>query len=120
MPWRRHTKRSVPHPFLVANRLVRGSYVSLQSALAYYGLIRDICARDFGVLAPVPGRPGSWNSDLGAFAYRHIQASFLLVTSGSTWAAIRQPTSPPLRKRSWIWFICRRVQINRNTCKSCG
>ena len=30
-----------PHPFLVANRLLPASYVSLQSALAYYGLIPE-------------------------------------------------------------------------------
>ena len=30
-------QRTRPHPFLVANHLVRPSYVSLQSALAYYG-----------------------------------------------------------------------------------
>jgi len=30
-----------PHPFVVANRMVRGSYVSCQSALAHYGLIPE-------------------------------------------------------------------------------
>lgn len=30
-----------PHPFLIANRLQRGSYVSFQSALAYYDLIPE-------------------------------------------------------------------------------
>src|SRR4030067_2371137 len=30
-----------PHPFLVANHLQRSSYVSLQSALAFYGLIPE-------------------------------------------------------------------------------
>ena len=30
-----------PHPFYVANRLVRGSYVSCQSALTFYGLIPE-------------------------------------------------------------------------------
>jgi len=30
-----------PHPFLVANRMVPASYVSLQSALAYYGMIPE-------------------------------------------------------------------------------
>lgn len=32
-------QKVLPHPFLVANRLVGGSYVSLQSALAHHGLI---------------------------------------------------------------------------------
>ena len=30
-----------PHPFVIANRIVAGSYVSLQSALAYYGMIPE-------------------------------------------------------------------------------
>lgn len=30
-----------PHPFLIANRMVRSSYVSCQSALAYYDLIPE-------------------------------------------------------------------------------
>ena len=34
-------RRTRPHPFLVANRLVRGSYVSLQSALAHHGVIPE-------------------------------------------------------------------------------
>jgi predicted transcriptional regulator of viral defense system len=34
-------QKIVPHPFLVANRLVQGSYVSLQSALAHYGMIPE-------------------------------------------------------------------------------
>jgi predicted transcriptional regulator of viral defense system len=35
-------QRVKPHPFLVANRLVRASYVSLQSALAHHGLIPEV------------------------------------------------------------------------------
>ena len=35
-------QKVVPHPFLVANRLQPGSYISLQSALAYYGLISEL------------------------------------------------------------------------------
>ena len=32
-------QQTKPHPFLISNQLVRPSYVSLQSALGYYGLI---------------------------------------------------------------------------------
>ena len=34
-------QKTDPHPFLIANRLVRASYVSLHAALAYYGLIPE-------------------------------------------------------------------------------
>ncbi len=66
-------QKVVPHPFLVANRLVRGSYVSLQSALAYYGLIPEYVPVTLSVTT---GRPGSWATQLGVFAFRHIQTSF--------------------------------------------
>jgi predicted transcriptional regulator of viral defense system len=34
-------QKTSPHPFLIANRLVRASYVSLQAALAHYSLIPE-------------------------------------------------------------------------------
>lgn len=62
--------RSTPHPFLVANRMVRPSYVSLQAALAFYGLIPDVTPV---VTAVTTGRPGHWETPLGAFVFRHLQ-----------------------------------------------
>lgn len=59
-----------PHPFLVANRLVRGSYVSLQSALAYYGLIPEAVPVTTSVTTL---RPGSWETPLGVYEYRHVK-----------------------------------------------
>lgn len=63
-----------PHPFLLANTLSAGSYVSLQSALAYHGLIPEH--------APVttsvgPGRPETLHTDLGAFTYHHLRVNLL-------------------------------------------
>lgn len=63
-----------PHPFLVANRLVRGSYVSLQSALAHYGLIPESVPVTTSVAA---SRPGRWETPFGLFDYRHIQPGLL-------------------------------------------
>jgi predicted transcriptional regulator of viral defense system len=58
-----------PHPFLVANRLVRGSYVSLHSALAYHGLIPEYVPVTTSVTT---GRAGRRETPLGAFEYHHI------------------------------------------------
>ena len=64
-----------PHPFLVANRLVHGSYVSCLSALAYYDLIpeevpvthqRDHCAGRRAGTHP-------WED----IEFRHIQSALL-------------------------------------------
>jgi len=63
-----------PHPFLIANRLVRGSYVSLQSALGYYGLIPESVPVTTSVTT---GRPGTWDTPLGQYLYRHIRPELL-------------------------------------------
>lgn len=60
-----------PHPFLVANRLARGSYVSLQSALAYYGLIPEVVPTVTGVTT---ARPEHWETPLGVFEFRHLRS----------------------------------------------
>jgi predicted transcriptional regulator of viral defense system len=60
-----------PHPFVVANRMVRGSYVSCQSALAHYGLIPEHVPVVISVSA---SRPARWNTPLGAYEFRHIKA----------------------------------------------
>lgn len=61
-------------PFLVANRLVPGSYVSLQSALAHYGLIPEAVPVTTSVTS---GRPGEWTTPLGTYACRHLRSELL-------------------------------------------
>jgi predicted transcriptional regulator of viral defense system len=63
-----------PHPFLVANRLQRGSYVSAQSALAFHGIIPEYVpvATSVG-----PGRPETVQNLLGAFQFKHLARQLL-------------------------------------------
>ena len=63
-----------PHPFVVANAMVRGSYVSLQSALAHYGLIPEYTPAVTSVSA---GRPARWETPLGDYEYRHVKTGWL-------------------------------------------
>lgn len=63
-----------PHPFLVANRLVRGSYVSLESALAHHGMIPEYVASTTSVCT---GRPRRWETPLGGFEFRHLRRRLL-------------------------------------------
>ena len=63
-----------PHPFLVANRLARGSYVGLQSALAHYGLIPETAPVTTSVTT---ARPARWDTPLGSFEFRHIKTGLL-------------------------------------------
>lgn len=67
-------QKTPPHPFLVANRLKRASYVSLQSALEYYGLIPEYVP---SVTSITTGRPGILSNPLGTYIYRHVKNGLL-------------------------------------------
>jgi predicted transcriptional regulator of viral defense system len=67
-------QRVRPHPFVVANRLVPGSYVSLQSALAHASLIPESVPVTTSITT---GRPGRWDTPLGTYVFRHIQPDLL-------------------------------------------
>jgi len=62
-----------PHPFLVANRMLPASYVSLQSALAYFGMIPEYVPLTTSVTTR---RSARWDTPLGIFDSRHIQVDF--------------------------------------------
>ena len=55
-PWR----KVEPHPFLVSNRIRKGTYVSLQSALGWHGAIPEHVPV---VTAVGPGRPETFDRD---------------------------------------------------------
>ncbi len=67
-------RRVHPHPFLIANHLRRGSYVSLQSALAHYGLIPEHVPVTTSV---GPGSPRRWETPLGCFEVRHLSPALV-------------------------------------------
>ena len=55
---------------IVANLIYRPSYISLYSALAFYGMIPEFVSRTTCVTSL---KTASFNNDLGAFDYRHIK-----------------------------------------------
>lgn len=63
-----------PHPFVIANRMVRGSYVSCESALAHYGIIPEYVPAIISVTA---GRPARWETPFGNFEFRHLKVNLL-------------------------------------------
>ena len=65
-PWQRRR----PHPFLIANRIAPGSYVSGLSALAFAHAIPEYVAETTSV---GPGRPHIRESPCGRFAFRHLK-----------------------------------------------
>ena len=64
-----------PHPFVVANRLVPGSYVSLQSVLELHSLIPEYVPVTTSVAT---GRPARWDTPLGSYLFRHLQPDLFL------------------------------------------
>jgi predicted transcriptional regulator of viral defense system len=86
-------QKIIPHPFLVANRLQAASYVSLQSALAYYGLIPESVQLTTSVTTL---RPIIYQTPLGDYAYQHIQVNWFhgyrwVSVGGDQWAFIATP-----------------------------
>ena len=67
-------QKSTPHPFLVANHLQKASYVSLQSALSYFGLIPEVVNT---ITSVSTGRPERLETPLGTHEFRHIKTEFL-------------------------------------------
>jgi len=58
-----------PEPFAIANALKPPSYVSLQSALSWYGLIPEFTP---AVTSVTTARPQIIETPLGRYEYRHI------------------------------------------------
>jgi len=67
-------QKKKPHPFLIANHLQRASYVSLQSALAFYSLIPEMVNTTISVTT---GRPERLETPLGLYEFRHIKTDLL-------------------------------------------
>ena len=82
-----------PHPFVVANALVHGSYVSLQAALAYYGFIPEYTPL---VTSVTTDRPGRWQTPLGDYQFHHLKPTWFhgyqrLALGGQQYAFVARP-----------------------------
>jgi predicted transcriptional regulator of viral defense system len=65
--------KAPPHPFVLANAMKRASYVSMQSALGYYGMIPEHVPT---VTSVTTQRPENVETPLGLFAFRHIKRNW--------------------------------------------
>lgn len=66
-------RKSPFEPFVAANKLKTPSYVSLQSALAFYGMIPEFVPQ---VTSVTTVRPGTVQTPLGPFDFRHIHKKY--------------------------------------------
>ena len=78
--------------------MVRASYVSLQAALAYYGLIPEYVPV---VTSVTTARPGRWETPLGVYEFCHVKTDLLFGYQLATWTEVRKPSSPRLRRLCW-------------------
>jgi len=60
-------------PFLIANHIYGPSYVSMQTALRYYGLIPEAV---YGVQSMTIGVARNYKNTLGVFSYVHVSADY--------------------------------------------
>jgi predicted transcriptional regulator of viral defense system len=67
-------RKENPHPFTIANQLVAPSYVSLQSALAYYNLIPEDVPNVTSVTSRK--RTGVYTTPIGNFTYHSVQMAW--------------------------------------------
>ncbi len=65
-------RRIEPHPFLIANHLRKASYVSLQSALAYHGMIPEHVPV---VTSVTTARPERLHTPVGVYTFQHVKPS---------------------------------------------
>jgi predicted transcriptional regulator of viral defense system len=63
-------RKVAPHPFVLANAIRKASYVSLQSALAYFEMIPEHVPT---VTSATTLRPARIETRLGLFVFRHVQ-----------------------------------------------
>jgi hypothetical protein len=86
--------------FLVSNSIYSPSYVSLESALSYYGLIPEAA---ISVQAVSSLKTRGFNTSLGRFAYRNLKSSNLfgarLVQAGNRRACVADPG------KAWLDFL---------------
>jgi predicted transcriptional regulator of viral defense system len=66
-------RKVAPHPFVVANHLLGGSYVSLESALQWAGHLPEEVST---VTSVTTGRPCRFETPLGSFLFRHLAPGY--------------------------------------------
>ena len=67
------TDLPLPHPLLIANHLRGPSYVSLESALSYWGMIPE---RVYEVSSATLKTSKRYTTPLGRFSYQHLSAPY--------------------------------------------
>ncbi|HEY8781854.1 MAG TPA: hypothetical protein VIM16_09585 [Mucilaginibacter sp.] len=87
-------KANKPEPFLVANHILGPSYVSLDAALSYYGLIPE---RVYEISSGTTKTSRKFTTPIGTFSYTHLALPYYafgirqIELSGEQYAMIASP-----------------------------
>jgi hypothetical protein len=87
-------RKSEPHPFVVAGVLHAPSHISLESALAYHGLIPEAV---YQVSSVTVGRSREYSTPLGVFNFRRVPARApragveAVAVARNAWAFVASP-----------------------------
>lgn len=63
-------RKNTISPYAISNELVGPSYVSLETALEYYGMIPE---RVVSIQGITPRQTNAWQNEFGHFSYHHIK-----------------------------------------------
>lgn len=86
--------RSEEELFLIAGVLYGPSYVSLESALAWHGLIPEGV---FSITSVTHMKTRQFDTPLGAFTYRHLKKDLLFGTRLEAWGDYRFKIADPVK-----------------------
>lgn len=106
-------RKSEPHPFVVAAVLHAPSHISLESALAYHGLIPEAV---YQVSSVAVGRSREYSTPLGVFSFRRVPACApragveAVAVARNAWAFI----ASPLRAIADAVYLNKKITWNRN------
>ena len=110
-------RKVIPHPFLVANRLVPGSYVTGYSALESANAIPEFVPE---VSSCGPGRPHVRETPLGRFSFRYLKTGLRTGYREVELGGDRGPSWLCRRKRSSTSSTCSRGVTTRPGSMSSG
>lgn len=106
-------RKSEPHPFVAAAMLHAPSHISLESALAYHGLIPEAV---YQVSSVTVGRSREFSTPLGVFNFRRVPARAsragveAVAVTRSAWAFV----ASPLRAIADEVYLNKEITWNRN------
>lgn len=95
-------KDKLDYAFYFANRIYRPSYISLHTALAFYGIIPETVVQITSVTSL---KTASFNNEIGEYIYKSVSENLMFGYDLKTIEGGRTLNLLPLKKHYSIYFI---------------